>query len=201
LARKAAFPNGVEELAANTEIPFNVSAVALLLEGEPKKALEIYEKISKSEPASWTAMQAATVADRIGDTTKRDALLKQVIEQPRPPQNKHDARPHRDELVYLARQLVKDLAAGGKCAFNFDELHAQRDRAPVRDRSSFNFFLGSYLDRRGKSNLALEYWKQCMGAPDLMMPTRTLAGFELHKRGVKPGEWKQFLFADQKATK
>ena len=40
-----------------------------------------------------------------------------------------------------------------------------------------------------------------MAAQDLVMSTRTAAGFELQRRGIKPAEWKQLLFAKQEAEK
>ena len=118
-----------------------------------------------------------------------------MVEQQSPPTAEYDARPHREELVELARALIADLAAGGNCNLNLEELHASRDRAPERDRCSFNYFLACYLDPRGKGAQAIEYWKLCMGSPDLIMATRTAAGFELHQRGVKPNEWKELQFA------
>jgi len=198
LARKAAFPNGVDEFASEKDVPVNLAALALLLEGETKKALEVYDAENKKAPASWTAMMGATIADQLGDSKKRDFLLRLVIEQKALTPNPNDARPHREELVELARKLIADLSAGGKCEFDFEKLNASRDRAPPRDRCSFSYFLGAYLDRHGKKDLAVQYWKQCMGASDLVMSTRTLAGYELNKRGVKPSEWKQLLFEKQK---
>jgi hypothetical protein len=192
LARQAAFPDGVEDFAASGAMPDNYGALAL--EGKPSKALAIYERQSIEKPSSWIAMQAAIAADQIGERPKRDAFLKRVVEQTSARETPNDKRPHRQELVDLARHLIDDLAKGGTCSLNFEALHSSRDTAPERDRCSFNYFLACYLDNRGQSKQAVKYWKLCMGCPDLVMTTRTAAGFELHKRGAKPAEWKKLLF-------
>jgi len=201
LARQTAFPTGVEQLAKRTDLPSSYLAMALWLEGEREQALEMTEKDAKAAPSSWTALNAAVMADRLNAGARRDALLKQVVDQPPAAAHKSDARPHREELVTLARALIADLAAGGKGDLKLADLHAARDRAPERDRCSFNYFLACYLEHHGKTEPAVYYWKQCMAAQDLVMSARTAAGFELHKRGVKPAEWKQLLFAKRDATK
>jgi hypothetical protein len=201
VAREMAFPDGVEAFAEIPNVAVNYAGLALYLEGQPTKAFDLYQKQSGSAPASFTALQAATMADTIGENAKRDRLLKQVVEQKLPPKHPYDHRPHREELIDLARHFIADLAAGGKCKLDFDKLHAIRDRTQERDRCSFNYFLACYLDRHGKPELAVDYWKQCMGAPELPLGTRTLAGAALSKRGVKPSEWKQLLFAKPDAAK
>ncbi len=201
LSRAAAFPDGVEAFAAIPNVPVNYAVLALYLEAKPSKALEILEKQAKDAPASFTAMQAATMADRLGDNPKRDKHLKLVVEQKPPAQHPYDQRPLREELVGLARQFIADLAKGGGCKFDLGQLHSMRDKAPERDHCGFNYFLACYLDRHGKTELAVDYWKQCMGSPELQLGTRTLAGAELSKRGIKPSEWKQLLFAKPVGTK
>jgi hypothetical protein len=200
LAREAAFPDGVEEFAATSNMPV-YAGLALWLEGKPSKALELYEKQATSAPDSFMAMQAATMADSLGQNAKRDKLLKLVVEQKPPAQHPHEYRPQREELVGLARQFIGDLAAGAKCKFDMNQLHAMRDKAPERDHCGFNYFLACYLDRHGKPDLAVDYWKQCMGAPELDLGTRTLAGAELSKRGIQASQWKQLLFARPAAAK
>ena len=200
LARAAAFPEGVEEFAAIPNMPV-YAGLALCLEAKPSKALAIYEKQATSAPAAFTAMQAAMMADSLGQNAKRDKLLKLLVEQKPPAQHPYDHRPQREELVGLGRQFIGDLAAGGNCKFNMNQLHAMRDKAPERDHCGFNYFLACYLDRHGKPELAVDYWKQCMGAPELQLGTRTLAGAELSKRGIKASAWKQLLFAQPKAAK
>jgi hypothetical protein len=193
-ARQAAFPAGVEQFARDPQLPSHYAALALWLEEKPQKALEIYRREVQMNPTSFTLMQAATLADQRGDHAGRDGLLAQVVDQPEPLGLQSDERPYRKELVELARRLIADLGAGGKCQLNYDELHVIRDRAPESARCGFNFFLASYLERRGNSDLAIEYWKQCMGSPQWDATTRNAAGFELQKRGVEPGQWKQLLF-------
>jgi tetratricopeptide (TPR) repeat protein len=194
LAREAAFPEGVESFAAIPNIPVNYAGIALYLEEKRSKSLEVYEESAAAAPASFTAMQAASIADRLGENAKRDKLLKQVVEQKVLAPHPYDHRPHREELAELARHLIADLADGARCRFDFGKLHAIRDKALERDRCAFNYFLACYLDRHGKPDLAVTYWKQCMGAPEIQLGTRTLAGAELSKRGVKPIEWKLLFF-------
>jgi hypothetical protein len=195
IARAAAFPDGVESLATRKDVPVNFHALVLAMEGQQGKALEVLDAEVKARPSSWNAMRAALMADLVADEKRRDALLKQVAEQPPQPATPNDNRPHREELVILAKALIADLASGGKCDFDLEKLHSARDEAPPFDHCSFNYFLASYLDQRGKTDHAIKYWKECMGANDLGTSLRTAAGFELTKHGVKPSEWKQLLFA------
>jgi tetratricopeptide (TPR) repeat protein len=193
--REMLFPEGVEAFAALPGLPPHYAGLSLYLESKPSKALKVYEQRLESAPTTFDAMLAATIADQIGEHAKRDKLLKVTIEQKVPAEAPFDHRPLREELVVLARRFSADLAGGGKCAFDFDELHKVRDEVPVRDRCAFNYFLASYLDRHGPPDLAVKYWKLCMATPDMSVGTRTLAGAELVKRGIKPGEWKDLLMA------
>jgi hypothetical protein len=201
LARATAFPDGVESFAGDPNTPPNYAGISLYLEAKPSKALDRFEKEAESLPATFTSMHAATIADRLGETSRRNKLFKQVVEQKSASQHPYDNRPHRPELVELAKLFIADLAQGAKCKFSFDKLTAIRDAAPERDRCGFNYFLACYLDQHGQPDLAIDYWKQCMGAADLGLGTRTLAGAALHKRGVKPGDWKVLLFARPDASK
>jgi hypothetical protein len=193
-ARRAAFPAGVEQFVRRANVPYHYTAIILCLEEMPEQALEIYLRQGKTAPTSVLLMLAASLADQLGDHAARDALLQQAVDQPPPAEDEYDDRPHRRELVELARRFLDDLAAGGNGDFNFDELHAIRDRAPESARCSFNYILGCYLERRGKPESAIEYWKQCMGCSSLNLLTRTAAGFALQQRGVHPDQWKQLLF-------
>lgn len=200
-AREAAFPDGVSQLILKSDLTTNFVALALSMEGESVKALEILEREAKEKRTSWITMRAALMADTVGNAAKRDALLKQVVEQPEQPADDYDHRPHRAELVDLARALIADLTAGGKCDLDFDKLQSSRDRAPEDDRCSFSYYLGCYLDQRGKPDLAIKYWKESMAAQNLVMSARTAAGFELNRHGVKPSEWKELFLAKPKEMK
>jgi tetratricopeptide (TPR) repeat protein len=199
VARQAAFPDGVEAFAAAAPLPANYVALVLYFEGQTARAIALLESEHKKTPSSWLAARVALLADELGNDQKRDEYLKLVIDQKEVP-SENDSRPRREELVGLARHLLDDIAAGNHGDLKFDELHKLRDAAPERDRCTFNYLLGCYLDKRGKRDEAIEYWKLCMGSQDLVMSTRTAAGFALHNRGVKPSEWKQLLFTRPEAA-
>jgi hypothetical protein len=195
LAREATFPEGVEAFAAIPNVPVNYAVMALYLEAKPSKALESREKEAEALPSSFSAMQCASMADRLGERARRDKWLGKVVEQKAATEHPYDQRPHREELIELARLFIADLAAGGKSIFDFEKVHALRDKAAERDRCTFNYFLGCYLDDHGKPELAVDYWKLCMGNPELGLGTRTLAGAELVRRKIKPEEWKSLLMS------
>jgi tetratricopeptide (TPR) repeat protein len=200
LAAKTAFPNGPQELVTSNRIPKFQAASVLYFEGQLKPSLEVFEAEAKQKRETFLVLLAALAADRVEDVAKRDALLKMAGEKGAVPPTPTETRPYRPELAELARLLAADLAAGGKCEFDYKALHALRDRAPVMDHGGFNYFIGCYLDLRGKTDQAIEYWKLCMAGPGLVSlgsASRTGAGFELQKRGVKPSDWKPLLFAKQ----
>ncbi|HTN74260.1 MAG TPA: hypothetical protein VL096_03400 [Pirellulaceae bacterium] len=198
-AQAALFPDGLDKLVPSAHLSMYDLINVLVLEGDLKGAFKGFEQQFNDDSNPWSGLQAAIIAEQLGDTKSRDSLLASVIEKGPAFKWAGNGNHTRPTLIALARFLRDDLVAGGKAEFDYEAVHKVRDASDPLDACNFNYFLACYLAQHGHEKEAIEYWKQCMGASLLTGTTRTQAGHELTKRKVKPEEWKALLFAPVKA--
>jgi tetratricopeptide (TPR) repeat protein len=123
-----------------------------------------------------------------------------------------------DAIVGLAELFAADLKRGGKGNIDLalaDRLcaAAMEDTLPLlpctpedtflrNPRVVFNYFLGRYLDLHGKPDLAIKYWKKCMGETERINEFhRTLAAAALMEHGIKPESYRELYDPDWKTRK
>jgi tetratricopeptide (TPR) repeat protein len=154
------------------------------LEKKLDKALRLTEGAYAKEKDSFDGIRLALLADELKDARKRDDTLRQVIKLgPRThlPNNK----PQKGTVI-VANLLAKDLAAGGKG--DIDQKAIQAALAVIEepaDRMNCRYFIGKYLDLRGKHAEGVQCWMKCMACPVVNATCRTLAGAELCGRGIR----------------
>jgi hypothetical protein len=162
-------------------------------ENQFEKSLEIEQSLWNAHHSTKTGLALATLADRLKDAARRDAALKQVIEDAAKPPPKelsavaaaygeYPSKP----LAALAELMVKDLADGGKGQIDLAAADALAARAPNNEKPVFYYHLACYLDRHGKPDKAVSYWKKGAAFPrDVNIPL-PLCETRLTERGIKP---------------
>jgi len=164
------------------------------MEGQPEKALEIHKALFAKSGDPINGIWLALLADQLQDSQTRDAALQGVksarnVRRPGEPQT---------PLVNLAKQIINDFAGDGKGELDLKTIEfwgAAPDPVPIPPghRMTLDYCLGKYFSLRGKTDLAIKYWKQCMADTNSLKPDRTRAGYELLKLGVTPAQYKDLL--------
>ncbi|MFW6114485.1 MAG: tetratricopeptide repeat protein, partial [bacterium] len=166
------------------ERPTDVAAF-YLLEGDLEEALSLYEKRFDTDNSPYYGVHAALVADQLGQTERRDTLLEQVVKKG--PEHTNDETDHPAwNDIKLAERFLDDLKQGGEAAFDIEaarKLHADDDR---HVQPNVDYFLGKYLEQRGKEDQAIKCWRRCMASNVMRCANRTLGCWELIRRGHEP---------------
>lgn len=170
---------------------FELPAVIHLLRDELQEARGFFEGQLKRTSDTWAGLHAALIADAQKDEKSRDAFLKLIFETPATAYARR--LPKRVELRAVAQWIIDDLAAGGKGETSREALDKTLGGATLSEGAHCFYILGAYLERCGKSDAAIEYWKRCMLLPPLHGLSRTLSGAALTKKGIKPESYREAL--------
>lgn len=142
--------------------PFARQQVAIyyLLRKEPEKALAVFLQCFQKNHSVYDAMQAAIIADTLGKTAERDALLQKIIDANpgQTPQGVVNAGLYKR----LAELMRKSLPPGPLNDFGFDKVDAivsasPNDEAPV----NLQYFVGIFLKNRGDAEKSRDYLLRC----------------------------------------
>lgn len=131
-----------------------------LMKNEPELALAAFKQAYQQAHSSGYGMEAAIVADRLGNTAQRDALLAEIVNAGKA------LDPHSFDGVYvrLARLMQKALPPGTVHNFDFTELEGIFKDASA-ETSEFDmhiaFFLAIFFKNRGDADRSREYLIRC----------------------------------------
>jgi tetratricopeptide (TPR) repeat protein len=177
--------------------------VFYILEKQPEKALDVFEQEFAKNGNPYMGLHLALLADQLKDAQKRDAALRRISTEG-PKYNRIATGKPRQELIALAALLAKDLAKGGKGEIDLDDADKLRSTGDDAERMNYNYFLAKYLSLHGKTDQAVDYWKQCMTHTseygNMHLPDRTLAGAELLRRGITPADYRAALQTTPEAS-
>ena len=163
-----------------------------LLDGEPDKALPYYEEAFARNNNPFFGLMAALLADRLGQSEKRDRLLRET--KTRGPKYLVYGKP-RQQMLAVAGLMADDLAAGAKGQIDLPAAEKLIATAHPTEQVKLNYFLGKYLDLRSKPEAAVKLWKRSMSdINNLDVFARSLAGCELRAHGVKPDDFYEETF-------
>ncbi|MFO7906837.1 MAG: tetratricopeptide repeat protein [Pirellulaceae bacterium] len=160
------------------------TAAFYVLEDNLKKAVQIYEKVFHEADNPYYGLHAALIADELGQTERRDTALRRIVDKGPECVNAATDEPQHNE-IRLAELFRQDLAEGGRVAFNIETARTLHPDDSRHDQPNVDYFLAKYLELRGKEDLAIELWQQCM-VSNVFLKNRTLACGELIRRGHEP---------------
>ncbi len=164
------------------------------LEGEFDRSLELSAYRLDKQQSAWAGLQAALVADRMGNPARRDELLKEVEKLgPQPEDSAEEVLPG----VAMATMWIEDLEAGGNGKFDRERLTGLLVRGNSKDRLILLFSMGKYLELHGQLDRAICCYKLCMQRTSEMSHVyRTLAGASLIENGVSYDDYCEVLRED-----
>lgn len=168
-------------------------AMAYRFTNQPHKALERWKAHFEKEASPYFGLEAALLADELGDAATRDALLAKVL----PACDKwvfDDTGLPRKELKAIVQMMVDDLAKEGSAAFKADDVEQALGNVGRYERLNGRYFAGRYCRLHGNSNQARELLLRAMGSTEILAYYRTLAGFELNEMGIAAEAYSERMF-------
>ncbi|HZZ73982.1 MAG TPA: hypothetical protein VFE24_17140 [Pirellulales bacterium] len=153
--------------------------------GNSKRALEIAEAALHGLPSPELGLLAALSAEDLKDQSRRDKALDFIANHAANYQPQSNTEPA-SELISLSKLWIADLAKGGKAEFDWSELDKIGAHCAPEAKDEFYYFVGAYLDRHGKPEKAIDYWKMVMFSRVMPGYPQTLAGAALLKHKIGP---------------
>jgi tetratricopeptide (TPR) repeat protein len=157
-----------EFLAAVADRPDLVNPAAAAFfswsKGEPKKALEYFEKVKDANYNQFLCRML--IADEIGDKGLRGRLLQEFC-------TKFEKQVPR--IVALCKLIRDAHADGGDFPLDLTAVDGMIGRMPARTQGNAAFLIGRYLMNRGQSEPARKYLRLCAESPEPPIWLRTIA--------------------------
>jgi tetratricopeptide (TPR) repeat protein len=143
-----------------------------LATGEPDKALLLLQKTYENGHEYYAGLHGAIVADSLGKSDERDALLKQVIETKLP----HNFVESKGGEVYspLAAQFREALASNGDKPLDLAKVDEIQSKSHL-PASVLRYFVGVFLKNRGDLPNATKYLTRCAQSTDWNQVEHVLA--------------------------
>jgi tetratricopeptide (TPR) repeat protein len=142
---------------------YRVIAFYYLATGEPDKAFLLLQKTYENGHEYYAGLHAAIVADTLGKSDERDALLKQVVETKLP----HNFVESRGGELYrpLAEQFRVVLGSKGAKQLDLEKVEKIQSESHL-PASVLRYFVGVFLKNRGDLENAKKYLKRCAQSGD-----------------------------------
>lgn len=161
-------------------------SVAMLTLDEPTSAIrDRYRGEFQNRAGSFYGMHAVMLLWKGNNRDPAKQYLAKVADNPDPqaPVEPHYAR--------LAKCLLADLEADAHGKSLSDEtIESSLRLAPIAgERINVLYFLGVYFDLQGDEDRAVDCWRRAVSIPLLRRSSRTLAVYELRKRGMTDQEY------------
>ena len=156
------------------------------MENHETRAAKIFQWQFEHLDALPEGLAAAMLADRAGDTSRRDKLLAEVRERAKKDSKK--GNPDSENPARVSEFLAKDLKNGGHADFPLSAAEdiCKRDCGPYLNPNAY--IMGEYLAKHGKIEDAERFWIRATDNADPDIVWLDLAGWRLKQAGVKPEE-------------
>ncbi len=150
-----------------------------IIDGNPKKAIEIFtnpQSIHHHDPHQF--LVAAILADRLGDTAKRDALFGEI-------ETRFGTSYGQVQLVNLFRNALRDPK---QFHWNQYSFHEFTDELDFNDVCFSYYCAGEFLATHGRNDLSADYLDCAATTYDVHRNTCVLANLALRKRKIEVGD-------------
>lgn len=162
------------------------SAASDIMEKHETRAAKIFQWQFEHLDGLPEGLAAAMLADRAGDTSRRDKLLEEVKERAKRDSKK--GKPASKSPARVGEFLANDLKNGGHADFTLSEAEEICKRECGQYLSPNAYIMGEYLAKHGKIEDAERFWIRAMDNADPVVVWIDLAGWRLKQAGVKPEE-------------
>jgi tetratricopeptide (TPR) repeat protein len=144
-----------------------------LSRGETSAALEIFEKSFSSQRGNtYDGLQAALAADVLGQTQRRDLLLKRV-----------KTASFFDRMDSALASLMLDFVSQPEGSqWNEDEFRRIMTTSNAGGPTNYYYFAGRFLELRGRNEQGQEYLRLAASSPQIERFNCLLATLELRRR-------------------
>ena len=167
-------------------------ATYYLLAGKPEVARRYFVEEFMRAGDPFCGMHAALISDQLKDPKLRDQRLAEIAARHGGWTRISPTRPH-NEIVALAAMFVADLGKKTNGDLDFKAIDNLLEKSTEMERINCRYFVGQYLRLRGKPELAIEPWLQCMPLLPMRAINRTLAANALLDAGVTPDVYEQAI--------
>ncbi len=172
-------------------------ALYYLIEKQPEKSLPLFENDWDKFKYPFEGLMMALTAAQLKDSTKCNEILKTLCDDKDTFMASNDTNKKRKELLKLAKMISDDLAQE-QSKLDLQAADKLVSTAPEWEYDNLYYFLGKYLDLRGKDKEAVELWKKCVSNWWYMgQETRTLSAVELRNHGISEEEIDSILPAEK----
>jgi tetratricopeptide (TPR) repeat protein len=138
------------------------------LTGRPQEALEAFRRANTKQAGESTLFFVALAADAAGKRAERDAAWRELAG-------------HQTKFGLVAQQLQGSLARGEGMAPDAGELENLIKGLPPRQQSDVHWFVGRFLDLRGRKAEARKHLEACLNIPEGYSWIQTLAAVRLRE--------------------
>lgn len=157
--------------------------------GNDEAARANLEEAFDAQPTPLLGLHLAMLLEETKQNDERDAVLAKMAPAP----EGEAPKPPRVGVAALVDVIRQDLAAGGKAAFEVQEVLKLKTGAPATEFAAFDYLLGKYLQQHGKAAVAKQVWLERMTKNQMNDIHRTFCGVALLAVGVGPAEYKAAL--------
>jgi tetratricopeptide (TPR) repeat protein len=164
--------------AINSDVAAGGKATLLLMDGDPKGALEAMDTAMHFGAQPWQALHVALIKLQIRPDEAAQAF--ELVDS----QNETDrsGAPSKE----LAKLMLECVKAGNDKKLPADRTDAILKSANERERASLYYFIGKFCEIRGEPNRALENYTLCVRTAPRMTYNWILSAHELRKRKIDP---------------
>jgi hypothetical protein len=155
-----------------------------LMTGETDKALALFQRAYADRHEPYAGVQSALIADALGKSADRDALLAQITET-KLPRNFVEGR-GAEYYQQLAAKLREMLPPKGAKQIGLPEIEKiLGDSAETLGPSTLRYFVGVFLKNRGDLESAKTHLIRCAQSRDWNAANHVLACQLLHEMKIK----------------